>query len=243
MAYGNVAYSYRNAKGKPVFAPSDDGREIGYRLKEALEAVFEPDAYFFHLRRDGGHVAALHAHRQNRHFARVDLENFFYGVGRNRVARCLRAFGLAKADHFARWSTVKNPYGNPTYSLPYGFVQSPLLATLVLSQSALGAYLRQMSDTVVVSVYVDDIAISSNNKRKLKRAYRKLRKKAIESGFSINRAKSVAPGRTMSLFNCQLTHLQSLVSEARRDEFYSMPRTRGSAESFERYCETVARAS
>lgn len=242
MAYGNVAYSYRNSKGKPVFAPSEDGRKVGYQLKEALENVFQLDDFYFHLVKNGGHVAALHAHCQNRHFARVDLENYFYSVGRNRVARSLRALDIAKSDYFARWSTVKNPYLRPSYSLPYGFVQSPVLATIVLSQSALGIYLRKLSETVVVSVYMDDIAISSNDKRKLKRAYRTLRKKALKSGFSINRAKSVAPARMMSLFNCQLSHLQSLVSEWRRDEFYSVPRTIQSAEAFERYCAAVARA-
>ncbi len=233
--FGNCAYSYENNRGKPVFVPSDEGRKIGRELKRKLERRFDPPEFYFHLR-DGGHVAAIHAHRAKKYFARVDIENFFYSISRNRVARALRHLNMAGSERYAKWSTVKNPYGNPSYSLPYGFVQSPILASIVLAQSPLGALLNELAERVLVSVYMDDIAISSNNLRNLERAFRKIRRKCKESKFPINEAKSCAPGLEMELFNCHLTRMQTLVTEARRQVFYSEPRSELSEAAFEAYC-------
>ncbi len=238
VRFGNCAYSYKNKKGKPVYAPSDEGRKIGRELKRKVERRFEPPPYFFHLR-DGGHVAALHIHRAHRYFARVDIQNFFYGISRNRVARCLQELGLPGSERYAKWSTVKNPFRQPSYSLPYGFIQSPLLASLVLARSPVGAFLAEVSEMVTVSVFVDDIAISGNNGRVLERAYRKLRRKMIEANFAINEEKSRAPGLELELFNCHLTQLHATVLDARRAEFYSVPRSALSESAFEDYCASV----
>jgi hypothetical protein len=240
--FGNVAYSYRNSRGKPVFAPSEDGRRIGYQLKKLVEANFTPDPFYFHLLK-GGHVAAIHAHRSKRYFARLDLENYFYSIGRNRIARILQELGLNRAEHFSKWSTVKNPFDDPSYALPYGFVQSPLLASVVMAASGLGQLLRDLQCQVVVSVYVDDIALSSNNLRTLERAFRKLRRLAVASNFKINEAKSVSPGLTIELFNCHLARMQTLVTDARQAEFHSEPRTPKSVAAFEAYCAAVARGN
>jgi Reverse transcriptase (RNA-dependent DNA polymerase) len=241
-AFGNVAYKYLNGRGKQVFVPSNEGRKVGSEIKRAVEKRFAPDLFFYHLR-DGGHVAAIHLHRSRRYFARIDIENFFYGVARNRVARALQELGISGGERYANWSTVKNPYAPPSYALPYGFIQSPLLATLVLARSPLGQHLRDLADKVTVSVYMDDIAISCNNKRVLERAFRKLRRKVPESNFTINEAKSIAPARQMALFNCQLEHLTTLVSEARRAEFYSEPRSDRSEAGFAAYCRSVEKGN
>ncbi|MGH7455587.1 MAG: reverse transcriptase domain-containing protein, partial [bacterium] len=132
-------------------------------MKRLVEDATNFEAFFFHLRK-GGHVAALHEHRRNRYFARIDLKNFFYSISRNRVARALHEIDIPRAGFYAKFSCVKNPYDEPTcptYALPYGFVQSPVLATLVLSRSVLGCYLRAIQSDVTLSVYMDDIAISS----------------------------------------------------------------------------------
>ena len=89
---------------------------------------------FFHYS-PGGHVAAIHAHLTQKHFIKIDLEKFYYSIARNRVAAALHHFGFKHARDYAKWSCVKNPYGQPAYSLPIGFVQSPALATLVLMRS------------------------------------------------------------------------------------------------------------
>jgi hypothetical protein len=236
--FGNCAYKYSNSRGKPVFVPTENGRKVGRELKRKLDRCFKPDFFFYHLR-DGGHVAALHIHRKNRYFARVDIENFFYSIGRNRVVRCLQQLGFAGAEKYGKWSTVKNPCGQPTYSLPYGFVQSPILATLVLSRSDLGDFLRSISVDFTVSVYMDDIAISGNNLRKLQRVYRNVCQKLVVSKFPINAKKSIAPARAVELLNCQLSHLNSLVTADRRTEFYAQARSSLSQIAFEEYCKSV----
>lgn len=236
--FGNVAYTFNRPNGKPVYVPTPAGRLIASQLLKKVKARFEPDPFYYHLR-DGGHVAALHVHRRQKYFARMDLENFFYSIPRNRIARALHDMGVPRGEFYAKWSTVKSPFAGPRYVLPYGFAQSPMLASLVLYRSPLGKFLRELPSKVVVSVYVDDIAISSNNKRFLKRSYRKLRQKAIQSSFSINEQKTSGPGSAIELFNCYLAQLQTEVTDDRRAKFYEVVHSPRSEDSFERYCETV----
>src|SRR5690606_16172514 len=131
-------------------------------IKAKVEEAYTFDPFVYHFKR-GGHVGALHAHRKRAIFCRVDIEKFFYGIGRNRVVRALRDIGIDRAHHYARWSTVKNPYAEPGYALPYGFAQSPILATLVLMTSSVGEYLRSLPDDLTKSVYMDDIALSGDS--------------------------------------------------------------------------------
>lgn len=242
MAFGNCKYRFNRPNGKPVYVPTEEGRRIGKQLVAAVRRRYEPESYFYHLQK-GGPVAAIHVHRKNKYFARVDLENFFYSIARNRVSRALQALGVARGEYYGKWSTVKSQFAPPSYALPYGFVQSPLLASLILSQSALGQLLRELNGKVVVSVYVDDIALSGNNKRVLQRAYQKIKRVCVASNFVINQAKCAPPGLAIELFNCHLEHMQTVVTEERRAEFNSKPRTDQSYLAFERYCEAIERGN
>ncbi|TPL49826.1 reverse transcriptase domain-containing protein [Mesorhizobium sp. B2-4-6] len=236
VLFETYRYSYLR-KGKPVFVPSERGQAIGYALKEQIEAAVEFDQFLYHLRR-GGHVAALHAHRQHRYFARIDIERFFYGIGRNRVARALAEIGIAKAGEAAKWSCVRNPYGEPRYALPYGFVQSPILATLVLMRSPVGAFLRDLP--VTASVYMDDISLSGDDKELLDTAFARLLQVLEQSNFALNKEKTQPPAEAVALFHCDLTHQHAAVKAARKAEFYSIDRSAASASAFERYCDGVA---
>jgi len=236
--FGNTEYRFENAAGKPVYVPSATGRKIAKQLLKKVRRRFEPDPFFFHLHK-GGHIAALHIHRQQKYFARLDLQNFFYTISRNRVARALQEIGIAGGEFFAKWSTVKNEFAPPAYALPYGFVQSPMLASLILSRSAVGEYLREIEGLIVVSVYVDDISISGNNKRVLQKAYRQIRRKVAASNFVINEEKTVEPGLTINLFNCQLERYRSVVTNERREQFFEVARSPQSQRAFELYCQTI----
>jgi hypothetical protein len=236
--FGNCAYRFDGTNGKPIYAPSEAGRKLGKQLKKKVERRYEPDEFYYHLRR-GGHVAAIHVHRKKKYFARLDLGNFFYSISRNRVARALRELEIAGGERYAKWSTVKNEFAPPNYALPYGFVQSPILASLVLARSPLGEYLREIAGKVVVSVYVDDIAISGNNKRVLQRTYRKLIRKVAVSNFIINDDKSAEPGLSIELFNCHLERMRSVVTAERRQQFYSVARDAESVAAFENYCRAI----
>jgi hypothetical protein len=239
LLFRTYDYKYDGINGKPIFAPSEKGRRIGRRVKRLVQRKFAVDPFFYHLKQ-GGHVAALHVHRGQKYFARLDLENFFYSIGRNRVAHALYAIEVPRSGEYAKWSCVKNPFGEPGYALPYGFVQSPILASLVLARSQVGGYLRELQGEMVISVYVDDIALSSNNCRRLERAFRKLTRFVEASPFSINQQKSTEPGLRIELFNCHVERMRTLVTDARREEFYAVPRSPESQLEFERYCASVA---
>lgn len=160
VQFENYTHSFL-LRDKSVFVPNDLGRRIGQDIKEKVEDSYDFEPFFYHLSA-GGHVAALHAHRDKEFFCKADIENFFYSVSRNRVVRALREISINRAKHYGKWSCVRSPYENPRYALPYGFVQSSILASLALSTSAVGSFLRKISDDIAVAVYVDDITLSSN---------------------------------------------------------------------------------
>lgn len=238
VRFENYKYSY-DRNGKPVFAPSDRGEKIGREVKALVEQATEFDPFFYHFRK-GGHVSALHHHRELRFFARVDIERFFYSVARNRVARALYEIGVPRAGHYAKWSTVKNPYNEPRYALPYGFVQSPILATLVLMRSSVAGFLRQLPNSTMATVYVDDIALGSDDKAAIDAAFAGLLDALAEANFSVNANKTHPPADAITLFNCDLTHQRTVVTEERRTQFYLEERSGASSSAFERYCDNVA---
>ncbi|WP_374944117.1 reverse transcriptase domain-containing protein [Sphingomonas sp.] len=235
VQFENFAYSYENG-GKPYFAPSDLGRKIGEDIKAQVEDAHKFDPFVYHLK-NGGHVAALHSHRHHQLFARVDIRRFFYGIARSRVQRAISEIGILRSRHYAKWSCVKNRYGEPSYALPYGFVQSPILATLVLMQSAVGAFLRKISadPAMQVSVYMDDIAISSDDADKLRAAFDGLLASLAEAHFEISEDKVREPGPAMDLFNCNLSFGHTEVRQERVDKFLSEQRSQESLDGFARY--------
>lgn len=242
VQFRNFEYSFLNVKGKPVFVPNTKGYEVGYQLKDLVEHAVVFDDFYFHLR-PGGHVGALHAHRKNTYFARVDLKNFFYSISRPRVARVLYELRIPRAGYYAKSSCVKNPYDGPAYSLPYGFVQSPILATVVLARSVLGSFLRDIHPAITVSVYLDDIAISSSTSEPLSAAFDELIKRIEAAGFTLNAQKTAAPANSMELFNCGLEFNQAAVTEARRQAFYATQPSDVASTAFHMYCRSVERGN
>ena len=237
VQFENFAYSF-SRKGKPVFVPNERGRRFGEEIKSRVEASIQFDDFYRHLRK-GGHVGALHVHRPNRYFFRLDVERFFYSIGRNRVVRTLRDAGVPFPAKFGKWSCVKNPFADPTYALPYGFVQSPILATLVMMKSGFGEFLRGIPGSFCVSVYVDDITISSNDLSSLEETYSASVSRLESSGFVVNASKSRTPSEAVELFNCHMSQGVTKVTGERIQKFYSVPRSDDSTTGFERYRSSV----
>jgi hypothetical protein len=236
-------YDYRfERNGKAVFAPSVIGQKIGRDIKGQVEANYAFEDFIYHLRKKGGHVAALHAHRPHAFFARVDIRRFFYSIARNRVARALRNIGVARSEKYAKWSCVKNPYAPPSYALPYGFVQSPILASLVLMQSGVGELLRCLHAAGVVtpSLYMDDISLSSNDLEALKSGFDELMTALAVAQFEVHPQKVRAPGPAIDLFNCDMLCGRTVVQDARIDAFMASTRSVPSMESFVSYCDSVS---
>ena len=237
VRFENFTHSF-TIKGKPVFVPTSLGRKIGNDVKGQVTRQYNFPYFYFHLR-SGGHVAALHAHRENRYFAYADISNFFYSIGRNRVTRCLRNISVDRPNHYSKWSCVRNPFDNPRYSLPYGFIQSPMLASLVLSCSPLGGFLHRIKDEISVCVYMDDISISSNNSGFLERIYAEMIGFFYESNFDISKEKFSPPAENIVIFNCNLSYGHSSVSQQRKDIFLSENRSSLSEDAFNRYCDYI----
>ncbi len=236
--FENFAHSYWK-NGKPIFAPSEKGEEWGRKIKRRVGKLYKFDHFVYHFK-DGSHVKALHNHRKNTYFCRVDIERFFYSIRRNRLKRALRDIGVRKAEEFAKWSTVKNPYEGGGYVIPYGFIQSPILATLVLVSSTVGAYLRSLDGNVItISVYMDDICLSSNDESALWAAFEGLKEAVAKAGFTLKADKTRAPARVIDVFNCSLENGTTAVLPDRVAEFFSLPRTPASVEGFETYVDIV----
>lgn len=235
----NYEFRFLKSGKKWVYVPNELSRKIGEQLHKKILSAFKLDPFFYHLK-DGSHVMALHQHRANNFFCRIDIERFFYSVKRNRVKRVLKEIGIAKPEYYAKWSTVKNPYSDGGYVVPYGFIQSPLIATVVLSNSPIGTYLRGLDKSVSASVYMDDICLSGADENQLTKALEGLIEAVNEAGFKINDNKTRYPANTIDIFNCMLEGGNTKVQQERIGEFYSVPRTEHSIKGFETYCSIVA---
>ncbi|WP_245472511.1 reverse transcriptase domain-containing protein [Rhizobium jaguaris] len=139
---------------------------------------------------------------------------------------------------YAKWSTVKNPYG-AGYVLPYGFVQSPILATLVLAKSAIGIYLRGLPATITVSVYMDDICLSGNGEADLQTAFEGLIAAVAEAGFTLNDERRAPPAPQIDIFNCILANGKTEVCRIALTNFFSEEHSDASEEGFKTYCDIV----
>jgi hypothetical protein len=234
VEFANFEYRYLNKKRKWVFVPTERCRKIAGDLTALVRERVDFDPHYYHFAA-GAHVAALHGLRQYRYFGRLDLKNFFYSVGRNRVKTDLRGIGIISAERYARWSCVPNPYGAPRYSLPYGFPQSPLLATLALSRSALGSAVRDLPKGIMRSIYIDDIAIAADDLVALKESFEVLTTAAAAANLPLNEAKVSKPADRVDLFNCDLARGTSTVKDERIAEFYAKAHSRRAIEAFERY--------
>ena len=218
--------------------PTAIGRRIGNEIKEAVESAYNFDSIYFHLRR-GGHIAAMHHHRDNHSFARIDISNFFYSISRRRVQSALDRAGVGNARFYAQWSTVANPFGDPRYALPYGFVQSPILASLVVATSDIGRHLLALPRSIKVGVYVDDISFSSDDVLELQQAYDTTLAVISAEGLAVSAAKLRPPAQEIDIFNCNLTHGMVNVTDDRINAFLSNNPTAEAGNAFDAYCAAV----
>ena len=107
------------------------------------------------------------------------------------------------------------------YILPFGFVQSAIIASLCLSNSSLGKYLNKLeSNGVRVSVYMDDIIVSTPLPMRLaEEAFFELQEKSIRSGFDLNTDKTFGPRDKITAFNISLSKEKIEITGNRFAEF------------------------
>ncbi|MBV9560795.1 MAG: hypothetical protein JOY90_10115 [Bradyrhizobium sp.] len=239
----NFELKYRT-HGKWIFVPTEQCERKGRRIIKYFSRFEFPD-YFYHYQ-PGGHIAALHAHLTSKFFFKIDIQNFYYSIARMRVTRALRAHGYPGANTLAKWSTVRNPHGGPhAHVLPIGFVQSPLLASLVLMKSPVSAAIeRAAANGVSISVYMDDFIGSHNDQVVLSTAYTDIRDASVAAGLIPNPTKLVPPTLAITAFNCDLAFGRAQVTAARVAEYEARDdRTALTDAAFYQYRDRVAAAN
>lgn len=206
-----------------VFIPNNESRLYGNKIKSKIEEKWKKPNYYYHFR-DGGHVEALKSHLNNTFFIHADIQDFFGAINKSRVTRNLKNFfGYKIAREIAENSTVQCPHSNvKKYVLPFGFVQSPILASFCLHKSRLGVYLDKLYDSgdFKVSVYMDDIIISGKNLEDLNQILVELDRISNHSGFQLNQKKTQISSKIKS-FNIELSHNALRITKERMIEFIS----------------------
>lgn len=231
-------------RGRWIFVPTEQCERKGRRIIKFFSHFAFPD-YFYHYS-PGGHVAAVHAHLANKKFFKIDIQNFYYSIARMRVTRALRAHGYQGANTLATWSTIRNPYpGGHAHVLPIGFVQSPLLASLVLMKSPVATAIeRAIAKGVRISVYMDDFIGSHDAAAILEAAYVDICAACLTAGLVPNPEKLVPPNSAITAFNCDLTFGSAKVTEERVAKYNAREdRTSYSDAAFAQYRDLVASAN
>jgi hypothetical protein len=216
--YYNYSGKFALPNGKMVYLPTEETKRFGSDLIKWISRRWRIPRHFFHLRR-GGHVAAARKHLNGSFFLTCDLSRCFDHVTRSKIHRALKSLGFSHNDawEFACKSVVAK---QGALSLPFGFPQSPILASLAIDRSALGAALKRLPrDRVRISVYMDDMLLSAGEQHLLEQAFGAIDESAKKSGFAINASKTVGPAEAVEVFNLRLTNGSLSVAEQRMSLF------------------------
>lgn len=210
------------APGKWVFVPSAESRARGEYITSKIKEKWQAPAYFYHCHQ-GGHVRAIKQHLANTHFSCLDIEGFFTSINLSRVTRVLKKyFGYEVAREFARDSVIRLVSDvDSQYILPFGFVQSPIIASVCLDQSALGRVLHELASKpdITISVYVDDIILSGNEEYRLQQKFESIKAAADRSGWKVSASKTQPPSEQILLFNIHLSRRNLIISPKRMGLF------------------------
>ncbi|MDX1303430.1 reverse transcriptase domain-containing protein [Photobacterium sp.] len=214
---------YEVKPGRWVYVPKEETKLLGRKIIDVVNKKWTAPEYFFHLKK-GGHVRALKEHTKNVFFSCLDLTDFFGSMSRTRVTRSLKShIGYEAARALAKASTVPHLRMNEhSHSIPYGFSQSPILATLCLDKSTLGQCIKQCHESrdVTVTIYMDDIVISSSDSVYLATWITLFKEAALKSKLVLNDSKESPIATSVEVFNIELSHKHLKVTEERFNLFY-----------------------
>lgn len=207
-----------------VYVPTLETVKEGKLFKKIIELKWFPPSNYYHLR-SGGHVEAVKHHLDGKYFVHVDIKKFFNSINRSRITRELKPYlGYEKARVIAMESTVSIPLNSgQIFALPFGFVQSTILASLCLRKSSLGNAIAILdkTDGVRVSVYVDDIIVSTQCLEKAEAALFLIKKSAVRSGLLLNEQKTQGPSDKITAFNIDFEEGLMRISDHRFNELLS----------------------
>lgn len=215
-------HKFKLPSGSKVFVPSVDTHARGRKFMAKLLRRWPIPPYYYHLR-PGGHLKALSVHLSGKFFLKADIERFFDHVSRTKITRALKKLRFDNRDAFtyAIESTVEKTPNARDYSLPFGFPQSTLMASIALYYSELGKQIHALHlSGIKISVYVDDIIISSEKADPyLDDISNRLILAAHKSGFFLNASKTYGPSLAIEAFNIILTNNSLSITAERMASF------------------------
>jgi hypothetical protein len=227
MQYYKHRFQLPDRPDTTIFVQTEDEVERGNAIIASVLELWSPPGNFYHLQK-GGHISALRRHKHDQQFARLDIENFFGSVTRNKVHRALKNIGFSFADAavVSHRSCVQH---NGRRVLPFGYVQSPLLASLVLHKSALGNAIKALGKNgLFVSIFMDDILISHpDSANAVSDGIAVIEHAAAEARFTLSAVKRQGPATAISAFNIDLAHESLVITPARLDDFEQRVRVLG----------------
>lgn len=217
--YQNYEYSYL-VNGKAIFSQTNSEKKFGKKLNKKLAKKKIFPEFYYHFRK-GGHIEALRLHLNQKYFIKLDIKNFFPSVTRNKLTRDIKGIGFSYelSDRYSRRSTVLQ---EGKYSLPYGFVQSNALASLAMHKSRLGKLLNDfnLNEDLYVSVYVDDIIISSDSRNALEDVLKDAKNIIKKTPFEFNFVKtSTLVNENITSFNIDIKTGHMKVTSKKESEF------------------------
>ena len=185
----------------------------------------------------------MKAHEGNKFYIRADIKGFFSSVTRNKVISSLKKAGLYynKAKEIADVSTILSRDIAAKHVLPFGFVQSPLLASVALDESALGEFVARAFPSITKTVYADDILFSGNDEASLREVYENLTSKFEEANFALNTDKSHGPQVKTQAFNVEMVQNSLKIGKDRYDNFIDEMKkdNKARAEAIAGYVKTI----
>ncbi|WP_421507222.1 reverse transcriptase domain-containing protein [Erwinia rhapontici] len=211
-------HKFEIKKDRWVHVPTTEIAEFGKKLHKFILKKWKAPLYYYHLR-DGGHVMAARSHLMNEYFSLIDISNFFESTSQSRVTRELKKIlPYINAREISKLSTVRVTSAKcKKFSLPYGFPQSPVLASLCLFNSYAGTLLHSLSKegSIQVSIYMDDIILSGRELGALETSFELVCNALVKSRYEINQAKTQRPSRKIIAFNLELSHRHLKVTSVR----------------------------
>lgn len=202
---------------KYAFKQTDESFRDGVKISQEILLRWMPPRIFYHHRK-GGHLAAYKKHLSNSYFSHVDISRFFFSITRNKVLKSLKSIGIdfLSANYYSA-SSVVNFHGKRF--LPYGFYQSQIIASLCLYNSAAGRFLKNAPKEICLSLYVDDILISSENCDLLKEYCLNLMEKIEESNYSYAAEKCEIAQPMVTAFNIEISQRSGVITADRMEKF------------------------
>jgi len=206
--------------GKYAYTQTDVFKDRGCNIKREILKRWTPPKYFYHYK-NGGHLSATRAHLNGELFTKIDIKAFYPSITKNKIIRSLKKTKISRTNtfEFAAESVVS---AEGKLVLPYGFVQSPIISSLVLHKSCVGRIFDNCPNSLKMTVYVDDIIISSTkaNIDTLKNYGEQLCIAVNQANFKINKEKSIFEVPKIEAFNINISHNDMDITKEKMSDFY-----------------------